>query len=146
MFIYVFISFVLLVELKKYIYMNIQKSPVVEVFVEVGEEVRICLYLFSFFLSFPSLPYFYCRIMFPFLLFPLLFFLLWLFVCFCLGLVAFRFSFCFFFFFFLYTRVYRVIEAFTHLCIYTHTPMRIECLFGRADLSFLFLSPQVLLY
>ena len=53
MFIYVFISFVLLAELKK-IYMNIQKSPVVEVFVEVGEEVRICLYLFSFFLSFLS--------------------------------------------------------------------------------------------
>ena len=49
MFIYVFISFVLLVELKK-IYMNIQKSLVVEVFVEVGEEVRICLYLFSSFL------------------------------------------------------------------------------------------------
>ena len=49
MFIYVFISFVLLVELKE-IYMNIQKSPVVEVF----EEVCICLYLFSFFLSFLS--------------------------------------------------------------------------------------------
>ena len=128
--------------------MNIQKSPVVEVFVEVGEEVRICLYLFSFFLSFLSLPYFYRRIMFPFLssFFLVCFFLLlllWLFVCFCLGLVAFCFSFCFFF---LYTRVYQVIEAFTHLYIYTHTPMRIECLFGRADLSFLLLSPQVLLY
>ena len=130
--------------------MNIQKSPVVEVFVEVGEEVRICLYLFSFFLSFLSLPYFYCTIMFPFLLFPRLFFLVV--VCLFLswfGCVLFFLLFFFvvvFFFFFLYTRVYRVIEAFTHLYIYTHTPMRIECLFGRADLSFLFLSLQVLLY
>ena len=89
--------------------MNIQKSPVVEVFVEVGEEVRICLYLFSFFLSFLSLPYIYCRIMFPFLLFPRLFFLFFCFFCGCLSvfvLVWLRFVFpSGFFFLFFYTPV-----------------------------------------
>ena len=43
----------------------------------------------------------------------------------------------FFLLFFLYTRVYRIIEAFTHLHIYTHTPMHIYWVFIRPNRSFL---------
>ena len=100
MFIYVFISFVLLVELKK-IYMNIQKSPVVEVFFEVGggKCVSVCTSFLSSFLF--SLPYFYCRIV-SFPPFSSFFFVV---VCLFLSWFGCVLFFLLFFFFFFYTPV-----------------------------------------
>ena len=79
--------------------------------------MRICLSLFSFFLSFLSLSLFFFN--FNYVSFPP--FSSWLFVCFCLGLVAFCFSFCFFFFYIHMCLLdYRSLHSSTHIYAYTY--------------------------
>ena len=95
-FIYVFISFVLLVELKKKIYEYTKIASSWSVRWSGGRSAYLSVPLFF-------LPFFSLSLIFTVGLcflssFFLVFFFLWLFVCFCLGLVAFCFSFCFFFF------------------------------------------------
>ena len=84
------------------------------------EKVRICLSLFSFFLSFLSLHFFNCSILFPFLLLTLFFFI-WLVVCLFLSWFD---CFLFFLLFFFFTHTclsdYRSLQSSTHIYAYTY--------------------------